>query len=436
MSVYPAASARTGLGSSRGVLSRKVIVFVVPCLLFARIHLVGVVYIPEVLLLVALPGLLREHWSRRVDRLLRTSILLAGLWLWAQIASDILNQSSPVDFARGWANIGFTLTNLAAVALLLRGDRQLHVYFGWGVIAGLLITQIVAPSALAAEDPWKFGIGGPVTMGVALLASRRRIYDTRVVPIAAMAAVGVLNLVLGFRSLAVICVLTAAYLAGQVIAGRAGWYERRFSLLRFAAVCAAGVAIGLLFFNAYAHLAKSGSLGAQAREKYLSQQGTGTHLARISGPLAVLVDGRPELYASLLAVRDAPLLGHGSRARGAKYVTAVRDAVAPGPWRQTDDTIPTHSELFGAWVDAGIGGAAFWIWAAYLDVRLLAALFRKREPFTPLLILVSTLFIWDVFFSPFGADRRLTVPYFISLVVLGIRLVRSTDDATPVTVPA
>ena len=410
--------------ASASTLGRRAFVLIMPATLFVKVHVVGEFFLPEALFLLALPQLLLDRMRQRLDRLTAITIVLALAWLWAEVASDIYVTSAPHDYLRGWANIGFTITNLLAMAILLRGDKDLYVLAGWGLVAGGILEAFISPSTLDSANLWKFGLAGPVTTGVALAVSRDWSAARNMVPTAAMAGTAVLNLILGFRSLAGICVLAASYLFAQLVARRAEWREERSSIVRVAAVCAVGFVVGFGFFKLYGQLAASGSLGPAAQRTYAAEENPASRLSRF-GPFGILLNGRAEDYGSLLAIRDSPLIGHGSWAHGERYVQAVRDAVAPGPWTQVDDEIPTHSELLGAWVDAGVVGALFWFWLLWLAFRLLSSLYRRVEILSPVLVFISLLLIWDELFSPYGAERRLTVPYFVLLIMLGLRRLQS-----------
>jgi hypothetical protein len=152
----------------------------------------------------------------------------------------------------------------------------------------------------------------------------------------------------------------------------------------------------------YVTAVESGWLGDQAQSKYETQA---------SGDLGLLLGGRSEMLISTLAIADSPILGHGSWARDFHYVELYvtllesSGAVIVGDPYESD-LIPTHSHLFGAWVEAGIFGASFW---AFIIVIIMVAAYRclKVENIpTSFVAFFLFLLLWDVLFSPFGADQR------------------------------
>jgi hypothetical protein len=82
-----------------------------------------------------------------------------------------------------------------------------------------------------------------------------------------------------------------------------------------------------------------------------------------------------------------------------------------------DDLIPTHSHIFGSWVEAGILGALFWFWILKLIVSSMARV-TGNEPLLPVFAYISFLFVWNIFFSPFGAEGRFIDTYFIVAILL------------------
>ena len=79
-------------------------------------------------------------------------------------------------------------------------------------------------------------------------------------------------------------------------------------------------------------------------------------------------------------------------------------------------SIPSHSHILQAWVEAGIFGAAFWAYALFLMARFLWTL-TGDEPFLPFAIFQVTLLMWDIFFSPYGAERRFSVTFFLAFLL-------------------
>jgi len=84
---------------------------------------------------------------------------------------------------------------------------------------------------------------------------------------------------------------------------------------------------------------------------------------------------------------------------------------------ESGDLIPSHSYLFGSWVESGIMGAMFWFWVLWFTAN---ALMRAcgREAMVPFFAFVGLLLMWNVLFSPYGTGGRFTATYFVYAMIL------------------
>jgi hypothetical protein len=381
--------------------------FAIPALAFLRFEVGGVLYATDVCLLLALPFVVeRRAWLK--IRTARTFLLLGLLWLASQVVTDIVRQSPFEDYSRGWSKILLTLTHFAAIALLIRQSQKRLILYGMGLGVGGILTFFIAPGIYAEGDPWKFGVGTPISILLCLLAGTIS-PKSRVAAVATLLSVGGLNLFLGFRAMGVICALAAVYTYLKLSPPLAEAASRKAQTVLTVAILAVG-AWGVS--AVYGYGAQHGWLGEEAREKYAVQS---------SGSGGILLGGRSDLLASSAAIWDSPLLGHGSWAKdpyyGALLVNSMQDLGYENPTSGLEeDLIPSHSYFFGAWVESGIVGAVFWGWILCFTARVL---FRAsgREPLFPFFAFAGTLVLWNVLFSPYGADGRFTATYFVYAIM-------------------
>ncbi len=397
--------------------------FVLPAISFVEVTIVGRLIVTEILMLPMLPWL----WSAR-DRLPlpRWFIVLWAGWLVGQILTDIVVESAFEDYARGWAAIVFTFTNCAAILVLASTPRRARL-FALGIAVGGVVGYLFVPSVYAAFDPWKWAFALPV--GLALAAGLSGTVGAKLpwLTVVAFAAFGAMNLFFGFRSLGGVSLLTAGYLAISSVAGRPHATANR--LVMRAGVGLAILAVAMVVtLQLYDAAASGGLLGADARAKYLQQ----------SGPLGVLVGGRPEVLASSQAIIDSPLLGHGSWAQDFKYVDLRAERLSSlgydvGAGSLDVALIPAHSYLMGSWVWAGFLGGLFWLAILGIAVWLLATLYSSRVALAPLLVFSTMLLLWNIAFSPYGIGVRLITAYGVALCLLGLRLIQraSADHPSP-----
>jgi hypothetical protein len=396
--------------------------FLVPAVSFAQVTVVGQLYISELLMLVMLPWL----WSAR-GRLPvpRWFVVLWAGWLLSQIVTDIVVGSVFEDFSRGWAAIVFTLTDLAAILVLAATPRRARL-FALGLATSGILGYFIAPSIFAADYPWKFAFGLPVAFVLAAFLSGSIGNRLPLLSAGGFVSFGGLNLLLGFRNLGGISLLTAGYLLLIAFAGRRQavlsvsiWRTTAGLLL---------LAVGVLgTLQLYDVAASQGLLGSAAQAEYQSQ----------SGALGVLIGGREEILASTQAVIDSPILGHGSWAKDLKYVDLLMQRLSDLGYVAATNyydsgLIPTHSYLMGSWVWAGFLGAVFWLGVLAVVVWLLANLYVFRLELAPLVVFFAMLLLWNTAFSPYGADARVLACYSLALCLLGLRQMRRVDvDQTP-----
>ncbi len=394
--------------------------FFLPALSFLEITLVGRLFVTEILAVTMLPWLMTMRDRPLVPKWF---VALWAGWLISQILTDILVGSSFEDLARGWAAIGFTLTNFVAILILVSTPRRARLFALGLAVAGVL-GYLYSPNEYAAFDPWKWAFALPVGYLIATMLSGRLGGRLRWLAVVTFVAFGALNLVLGFRSLGGVSLLTGGYLFMTLVFGRRRTVFAGSPLRATVGVTFLAVAV-LIVLDLYTAVASQGLLGPEAQAKYSAQ----------TGAFGVLVGGRPELLVSTQAVLDSPILGHGSWARDFAYVdllTARRTSLGyeAGPDYSEIGLIPAHSFLMGSWVWAGLMGGLFWSVILAVAVWLLAHLYSYRMNMSPLLVFSTMLLLWDIAFSPYGLNERLIAPYAIVLCLLGLRLLRSEEGAS------
>lgn len=391
--------------------------FVIPSTLFLKLNFGGELFLPEILLAGILPALLLRPRPRLVKW--KWILVLGGFWLLSQIITDLVHATPFEDYSRGWAEIAFLLTNLAAIVLLVGESRRHLMLFGSGYVFGATLLFFVNPGTLGNYYPWKFGVGYPVTLAIVLLVSTKRVSRSGLLSSFILCGAAALNMFLGFRSLAGICFITALYLLFQRLPRQAS--RRRQTIGSLALLALVGVMGVFGSLRLYEYAAVNGMLGAEASRQYSQQS---------EGALGILVGGRTETLASFEAIQDSPFLGHGSWAKNASYVRALNAKLKLLGYETTyreSELIPTHSFIFGAWVEAGLMGAVFWLAILTIPVRVLFTNYLTKDPMTPLMVFVAISLIWDVFFSPLGAQGRLLTAFY--LVVLLQALTRSVANS-------
>ena len=385
------------------------------------VHLIGNLQVSEVLLLFLLPFFLLTRGKRILRRDLRPVFLLMLFWLIGQILSDIYRHTAFQDWTRGDALIIFFGINLVGfVILLARNVRRQVIFVAAFSIGSLVQARFIPP---LGEPDWKFGYStGTITLVV--LAScyfygRRHFVAAGLL----LAAIAVVNLLLNFRSPVLFLLITIALLVpvipehvGRVrLLPAVGGVSRIFVLAALALIAGAGA-------NALVHaVTRAGLLGAYAEEKNQSEFSSGRNL---------LLSGRPEIFVSSRAVLDSPILGHGSWAKDYKYFEMDYDIENQYLSGEDLDTleaesealIPSHSYLMGAWVWAGIAGAAFWFYILWVTFKSIVWNALLQPHHAPLYMWVLIGSFWNILFSPFGNAAR---PFEALAILFALNLLES-----------
>jgi hypothetical protein len=396
--------------SSRGQ-SLDTLALLIPSLQFIQLKVVGVLDGSDLLLLGTFIAFAFRGEIRIANPIGKRFLALGSLWLASQCITDIVRHTAFADLARGWSNIGMTLVNFAVLWTLLYGRPQRLALYGWGIVVGTLLSFAINPSPGIADEPWKFGVSYAVNLTVMLLASRE--HRRRLWPVAAIAFLGMINIYLGTRNEGGVCLAVAVYLLISDFS-RKGASKGSKMKAGTIVIFTASIIMGLGgIFSAYQYAAKSGILGEDAKDKYELQS---------SGKYGVLLGGRTELLASIPAVYDSPILGHGSWAKDRIYyigevralqLLGYKGAMDLSREELIDGLIPAHSYLLQAWVYGGIVGALFWIWIYVLVARAIMRIYPPTVVLLPLAAFMAFSLFWDILFSPYGAASRIVVPYYI-----------------------
>ncbi|MDZ4255622.1 MAG: hypothetical protein U1A72_23890 [Sulfuritalea sp.] len=406
-------------------------VFLVPLTVFMEVNVVGRLFMPDILLAIAFPFVFLTRGRKLAEPLPRLFLLLAGLWLFGQVATDVYRESSFNDYARGWAKITLTIINFSALYLLVDGKPKRLILFIAGMALGSLIKYFLSPSEYAVLYPWKFGYGGSITWLVVLLsvalAGKGR--TGRFISLMLILGASGLNIYMGFRSLGGILFVVALYMMSQVLGRRQNARDNRNWQRRGLVVA---LVSGFALWSAielYSSAAESGLLGWEAQQHYEGQS---------SGAYGLILGGRSEAFGSIPAIMDSPVLGHGSWAQNCAYAYLRWETAESFGYSSigSDDSclIPAHSHLLGAWVEAGILGVPFWLWVMFLTGRTLLYTFDNRSKFVPLILFIGFILIWDILFSPFGAAGRFVTPLFI--IAMAVFLKPYQAESKPIRNPA
>ncbi|MGD0338471.1 MAG: hypothetical protein ABSB78_06755 [Bacteroidota bacterium] len=387
----------------------KAFCLILPCLNLIEFQIVGRLFLSETILTICLPLLLIRKGRMLRKPIPRTIIILGVVWLISQILTDIIRVTPFEDYSRGWAKIVFTLINFSALYIILFQKRRAIIYFAIGIAGYQVLVYFVNPSTEALGQWWKFGLGVPMVMIAVLVFQSRFIRRKPLLPTIIMMVFAVISISMGSRSLGGACFLMGSYFFIDNVSFRSPFAIRHLSIGNKIII---GLSLVVFFFGfqyMYQNVISKAAVDVKEKEKSQSE-----------GDYGLFLGGRSEIISSFYAISDSPLLGHGSWAKNPKYDQMMyhflRDA-GYKPGRNFSDLIPTHSHLWGAWVEAGILGAVFWLFIFILTFRVFLEMYKVNEPLNFLAVFVVVTLLWSIFFSPYGATARFIETFFIIVVI-------------------
>lgn len=390
-----------------------VILFLIPLLLNIRINFIGSISVGEILLIAASPFSfvgLRELFAIRRFRVILTLLVL---YLASLMVADFVRGTGAVDYLRGWFRIAMTIFAFIVIGGLIRQreDRVGVFMAGFALSAFFVYGAAVDLELLSGAERFKYSIGPCLAILVFLLISRLGA-ENRPYLYALPLVLGLGSLLLNSRSLGGIVLLATAV----PLVVRRPSYSLKMLRLEFLSYGVALVFAVVMLVGAYNYAAPRGHLGEAAREKYVTQ-------ADKSGKFTLLA-GRDEVYYTIPKIIESPFLGWGSWYKDWAYVfnRTMELGNSENGARYISDTrqglVPSHSHLFGGWMEAGLIGGVFWAYVLFSAARpILLGSFHLLSftRFAALFVLLN--FAWDIVFSPYAGERRVWTGFMLLLVV-------------------
>ena len=329
----------------------------------------------------------------------RRLLLLSVLWLIGAIWSNWW-RNEPFDVALKGNAIVFNVWCMIVVCIyLLKKDHRVWMWFTVGNGISCVISLYYFQNGALLSFAERAGFGGEGGLQGYLV-------DKQIYPIyfnfILKSILFPLVVFVGFPWLLVIIILAgsaffllykggsrssfgANLLNGFFIVGYA--YLRRLTKLvldHLILVLSISVVSALLVFSIYKNLALSGALGEQEFEKYeremvLSEAG--------------MLGSRDDIIRAWPFLKNHPIVGAGS------------SAIDRWGYMEDDFILPGHSALVGAWVQNGIFGLIFWVYALFVITSFVQHRVMRLREYAPFIVITAVYMIWNILFSPFGLYR-------------------------------
>lgn len=401
----------------------KFLLFLYAFLSGLKIDLVGKLAFGD-LIAVIYSILTIKNWKRyykRIPDIKRTHYSLA-LFLIIQVISDLYNESSFSNMVRGCSNIIMAaLVIMYLTQVLFKTFSALPLIFiGFGLSVLIFGVDIVKDHEISINDIgfFKFRVvpilNNLLFGGILLMNSRKKISTRTVAYI--------------FIFFGLFCISFDArsngmffFFSGFIVFNKS--LLRHFTLKNIVWILPVIIVVFQGLYSLYIAGVLSGTLKSEQ---------TKTQLTRVSdpyNPLYVLAAGRGEIFASVAAIGDNPILGHGSWAKdtGGKYHMIIASLGEDEDnfyyifekEGDRDLLIPTHSILTGAWVSGGIFAFFAVLNILYIYLRKVVLLLKinsfRNSLYFPLIIFFTLNIIWVFFFSPLQ-ELKSTFPLPLVLI--------------------
>lgn len=360
------------------------------------LNFVGEVYASELLLPLAaiLTLFVRGGDAAFRERTFWLLLLAAAATLTGYVLSDLVRDSRPDQYMRGWGRILLLASDFVALCMLLRQDRRNLWWFALGIgIGGILHLRLFLHTPISI---WKFGYAQPMLL---VAAAMGYFLPIRLAALW-LAFLGAASMWFDFRSFAAICFLLSAY---AWIRARRPWQP----------LAGQGIPFRLIFAGLAAALLVAGTLSLTDSE-YSSQRRAQSDAGRTAA-----------FETGLVAIAGSPLVGYGSwtedRDLAVMYLKKYQEKRGVhDPNAESGRFFSPHSQVLQSWVEGGLLGATFFLALGFGLLRSSKALLLERpyDMLTVLLVYLYASSFWNLLMSPFSAPHRIQIAMGASALVL------------------
>lgn len=421
--------------------SGAVLLFLIGLFSQTQVNLGGKLGISEFAMLLCAPFVFVKNYTmfRRDGSLY--FFILAILWLIGAIYVDVSTHNNFRFMMRGIAVPMVVFANSACIYVLLRKNFDNLKWFLLGSAISGVVSIFVFQQGMAGDLAAEYGLEA----GVERMVSYKLFWVNQfttwlVLPIAgwylkvpkmysivALSFLAVFDLVTGGRSAFLCTIISLMFILviGKSQKSVRALKKHMVTLVVILLACAyVGKAV-------YKWAATSGLMGEYEERKYEGQ-------AAQKSALSMLMTGRSEFFIGLMAVIDKPIIGHGSCAIdnhgyildfASKYGTneGLMELV-----KRRDKygvrTIPAHSHIVNYWLWHGIFACLFWVAVFVLSIKTLFRRMHVVMPWTGYFATGIPIFLWDIFFSPFGL-RVQKAALFVTFLLVS-KLARAQANAS------
>lgn len=388
----------------------RLIVFLIGALSLVNLSILGLVSVSEMIMTITFPILLiyNANKYKAFNKNEIQTVIMIFIWAAGIVICDLINHTPINLFFKGIGHPIMILFSFIFLSRIMQYSRFFIKYFIYGLGIASILSYFTKQ---IAQDNFRFGIFFIIisfSFIVIYYLWERRNFKICFAILVILTLIGFIG---GGRSDGLILFLTIILLVISFIL-----YKKNQNL-EYKIITKTLLTIILLVLGiqeAYIFAVKNKVFSSEYQTKFEEQLNTG---------LPLIFSGRAEIFSSLEAIKDSPLIGHGSWKKDSKYTNiyyqkqGIDIAIFDGGSKIYGfDKIPAHSFFFGSWVEHGILAALFFLFFGKILMNvLILAINSFQEASTPYLIFLFLSYSWHLLFSPLGSDKRIFIGLILAL---------------------
>lgn len=386
---------------------KNLYVFLLALALSTKVNFFGEFFIGEIFSIALIPFLILFEKLTK-DEL---SIAMAAiLWAIAQFVSDIKNLT-PLDLSyKGVLSPVFFVSTFLVLVVYLKRNISHLPWILCGFYSSVFLMSLLNPNQVIRDNLWKWSIGPYVLALLYIYVSFFNLKFNKLIFIVCLALISLLSIKQGARGLAFFGIFP--FVLYIFVIRQKNIHISKKNLFFYLAIAVSFLYCINFYLTDVIIFIGSSFLDPVLVDKFSSQS---------KGSLGLIFGGRTELFASFSAFMEQPIFGHGSWARDKMgFTLTMQDMLGnlgydlggmPVQGIDKDRLIPVHSYVMSGFVWAGLFGGMFWFLVLF---NVLRSFTGKLFLLPPLFYYLTLLFVWNVFFSPFGSDHRFDTSVYLA----------------------
>jgi len=389
-----------------------------------QVKLIGYLPFSEIAILLLFPFCFSAIQKSGSIRKTGLCIPLLYVWLVSLLASDLIRQTQWALSARGVARIVVLLTALPFLTWFFR--RCCYEKILWwliGVIPSIILSGYIFRGGVHegrelvyghAEMSFETHWGGVYSMPFVVFSFW--VYQhSHLLAYATGLGLGVYNIANGIRSGGAMMMMGPALTSAvNILQGRKtskrAFSPRRIAIWKLVILGLVGAVALYGVVSFYKSAAASGQFGERARAKYMSQS---------RNRFGLLIGGRPEVFAGLLAVSESPIIGYGSwpldhQGFFERACDIMNVKLDPWYYKKGFPLIPSHSHIVQAWVESGVAATFFWVYVITVLVRAIYLPIKDNKRLRLHITAGAFGTLWPIFFSPIS--NRIELSFLLAAI--------------------